>query len=147
MSSMGAPLRVYKFGPPSWQCFSPPNTIRTPTPFQLGCPFPTARAPPPPRTSLNKWGRARARSSNQSHAPWLSPRIVGVCGCGGVRREHHEPGPLPSWDPLPALWIDAPDTPRVVRSPIVRSGKALPPSSVTATTLGLLRTFCLEVIS
>ena len=33
------------------------------------------------------------------------------------------------------------DTPKVVRSPIVRSGKALPPSSVTTTMLGILRTF------
>ena len=40
-----------------------------------------------------------------------------------------------------------PDTPRIVRSPIVHSGKALPPSSVTATMLGLLRTLSLEGIS
>ena len=37
-----------------------------------------------------------------------------------------------------------PDTPRIARSPIVRSGEALPPSSVTATLLGLFRTFALE---
>ena len=35
-------------------------------------------------------------------------------------------------------------TPRIVRSPIVGSGKAVPPSSVIATMLGLLRTFSLK---
>ena len=38
-----------------------------------------------------------------------------------------------------------PDTPSIVRSPIVGSEKALPPSLVTATMLGLLRSFfCLK---
>ena len=36
------------------------------------------------------------------------------------------------------------DTPRIVHSQIVGSGKALPPSSATSTVLGLLRTFSLK---
>ena len=50
--------------------------------------------------------------------------------------------------PLSGCHLDSPDQvpdiPRTVRSPIVGSEKALPPSSVTATMQGAFRTFSLK---
>ena len=78
----------------------------------------------------------KERRAAYAEAALLFGRARDLSGLLGACNNERYKSALPS-PPLP-------DTPRIVRLPIVGSGKALPPSQVTSTMLGLLRTFLLK---